>query len=78
MNILSNTEGHFVFLDKEDNKVEFKNWNDIPDNFEFNHVIKFMPNIPPPPHTTQQHLEIEEWNQRLKTFIEIENNASSN
>lgn len=78
MNILTDTSGEFHFLDKDYNDVIFTDWNDIPEDFEFSHVIKFLPNIPPAPHTPEQHLEVGQWNARLTKLMEIERNASSN
>lgn len=78
MNILTDTSGEWHFLDKDYNDVFFTDWNDIPEDFEFSHVIKFQPNIPPAPHTPEQHLEVEEWNGRLNKLMEQERNASSN
>ena len=34
-------------------------YNNIPDDLD--HVIEFVPEIPPGPHTEQQHEEIEAW-----------------
>jgi hypothetical protein len=34
-------------------------YDDIPDDLD--HVIEFLPEIPPEPHTQQQHEEIESW-----------------
>ena len=39
--------------------AEFDRYEDIPDDFD--HVIEFLPEIPPEPHTVQQHEEIETW-----------------
>lgn len=78
MNILTDTSGTYHFLDKDYNDVIFTDWNDIPEDFEFSHVVKFLPNIPPAPHTPEQHLEVGEWNARLTKLMEIERNASSN
>jgi len=72
MNILSKTDGEFLFLDKDYNQVSFSDWNDIPEDFEFSHIVKFLPNIPPAPHTPEQHLEIAEWNKRFENLMEIE------
>jgi len=33
--------------------LEFSDTNDIPD--EFDHLIKFLPEIPPEPHTQEDH-----------------------
>lgn len=34
-------------------------YDDIPDDLD--HVIEFLPEIPPEPHTQQQHEEIDSW-----------------
>ena len=34
-------------------------YDDIPDDLD--HVIEFLPEIPPEPHTQQQHKEIDAW-----------------
>jgi hypothetical protein len=47
----------------------------IPRDFE--HVIEFVPEIPPGPHTDQQHEEIEQWNDRLQQLMRIEHARSS-
>jgi hypothetical protein len=47
----------------------------IPRDFE--HVIEFAPEIPPGPHTDQQHEEIEQWNDRLQELMRIEHARSS-
>ena len=78
MNILTDTSGEWHFLDKDYNDVFFTDWKDIPENFEFSHIIKFKPNIPEPPHTPEQHLEMSEWNDRLTKLVEKERNARSN
>ena len=78
MNILSKTTGCFVFILENREQVEFNDWNDIPKDFKFKHVIKFLPELPPPPHTPEQHMEVGEWNDRLQTLMEIERNARRN
>jgi len=65
MNILSSTRGEFVFMLEDFTKVTFDDWNDIPEDFDYAHVIKFSPKIPPAPHTPEQHMEVNEWNKRL-------------
>lgn len=37
----------------------YDRYEDIPDDLD--HVIEFLPEIPPEPHTDQQHEEIETW-----------------
>ena len=79
MNILSSiSTGEFIFLvgDKYE-QVTFTDVRDIPDDFEFRHLIKFVPNIPEPPHTTQQHAEIAEMHELFKYYME-KSNASGN
>ena len=53
----------------------YTDYDDIPLDFE--HVIKFMPEIPEPPHTDEQHGEIEKWPARLETLMEIERARSN-
>ena len=78
MNILSKTKGFFGFILENMEQIEFNDWNDIPKDFKFKHVIKFLPELPPPPHTPEQHMEVSEWNDRLQALMEIERNARSN
>jgi len=56
--------------------ITVHSWEDVPQ--EFDNVIKFVPSIPPEPHTEEQHEEIEQWNTRLQTLMEKERNASNN
>ena len=37
----------------------YDRYDDIPDDLD--HVIEFLPEIPPGPHTQQQHEEIDAW-----------------
>ena len=53
----------------------YDNYEQIPDQFD--HVIEFCPEIPPGPHTNDQHKEIELWNPRFQRFMEIEHASSS-
>ncbi len=54
---------------------EFTRLEDIPE--EFDHVISFAPDVPPPPHTAEQHEEIDKWNERLQHLMEIERACSN-
>ena len=55
----------------------YTQFEDIPDDFE--HVIKFLPEIPEGPHTEEQHEEIDAWNDKLQILMERERrNASRN
>jgi len=64
----------FVFL-VDGKLVTVHSWEDVPERFD--NVIKFLPSIPPEPHTEEQHEEIESWNSKLQELIEREH-ASSN
>lgn len=52
--------------------LEFSNYDDIPQ--EFDNLIRFEPEIPPEPHTEEQHEEIEKWSGRLKELMKRERN----
>ena len=54
----------------------YTEYEDIPETFD--HVIEFSPEVPPPPHTEEQHDEIDKWNFRLQSLMERERNASNN
>ena len=53
----------------------YTKYEDIPE--EWDHMIKFVFDIPPEPHTEEEHEEIEEWNNRFKKLME-KDRASSN
>ena len=65
--MLWKTTGEFVFMVKinpEDEEYEeykpfklvtYTDLKDIPENFNYMAVIKFMPNVPRSPHTVQEH-----------------------
>ena len=57
--------------------ITYSSFEDIPN--EFDHIISFEPKVPEPPHTEEQHKEIEQWQGRLQELIQRERrNASSN
>ncbi len=61
----------FVIL--KNNKLEtFTKYEDIPEKFD--NLIKFLPEIPEPPHTHEQHQELDLWNERLKKLMKRETN----
>ena len=53
----------------------YTDFNSIPQDFD--HVIEFLPEIPPGPHTDAEHEEIEQWNDRLQQLMRIEYARSS-
>ena len=66
-------KGEFIVMIKGNIHI-FNNYHNIPDNFE--HLIKFNPDIIPQPHTKEQHDEIETWNIKLQRLMDIENARS--
>ena len=61
MNILNDTTGEFVFIVQNGDKYEqvtFTDMKDIPEDFDYLHMIKFVGNIPPAPHSVQDHEQI--------------------
>lgn len=59
----------FVIL--VDGKLQtYTNYDDIPEVFD--NVIKFMPEVPPGPHTEEQHEEIDSWNDKFQRLMEKE------
>ena len=59
--------------------VTFDKYEDIPENFE--HVIRFVPDLPEPEgedgnHTDEQHEELSLWNVRLQSLMEKERASS--
>ena len=53
--------------------VTFDKYEEIPEEFE--HVIKFLPDIPEPvndDHTDEEHEELAKWNDRLQELMEKE------
>ena len=69
MNILTNTAGEFIFLTRELTTESFSDFRDIPQGYQFREVIKFVPAIPPAPHTAQQHADIAWWNETFSTIL---------
>ena len=72
MNILARTTGEYIFILKDDTTVKFTDYKDIPEDLDFLHVLKFVPDIPPEPHTPEDHAVIHEWNERLNIFMQKE------
>ena len=53
----------------------YTEYNSIPNDFDY--VISFQPEVPEPPHTEEQHKEIESWNEKLQALMEIERAGSN-
>ena len=55
--------------------ISYDKYEDIPEEFE--HVIKFIPDIPEEPHTEEDHEEMALWNVRLQELMEKERARSN-
>lgn len=61
---------HKFVIMKNNELFTYTNFEDIPSDFD--HMIEFLPEIPPEPHTEEQHQEIQQWNEKLQQLMEIE------
>jgi hypothetical protein len=52
--------------------IDYENFEDIPDKFD--NLIQFLPDIPPGPHTDEQHEEIDRWMERFAELMKRETN----
>ena len=66
--------GHRFVIMLNNQLVEYDQYEDIPDDFD--HVIEFLPEIPPGPHSREQHKEIDSWHDRFLRLMRIENASS--
>ena len=55
--------------------ITYDKFEDIPEDFE--HVIKFLPDVIPEPHTEEEHAEMAQWNTRLQKLMEKERARSN-
>ena len=55
--------------------VLYDKYEDIPEDFE--HVIRFVPDMPEDPHTEEEHAEMALWNTRLQKLMEKERGRSN-
>ena len=67
--------GHRFVIMRNSVLEVYDRYEDIPDDLD--HVIEFLPEIPPDPHTPQQHEEIETWSDLFLRLMEIEHARSS-
>ncbi len=77
-------KGEFQFL-VNGKLITYDDYNDIPEDLEFQHVIRFLPSQLEPEgedgeHTEEQHEEMSTWNPKLQALMDKErelNRASS-
>jgi hypothetical protein len=62
--------GHRFVIMQNDMLYEYTEYEQIPNKFD--HVIEFAPEIPPGPHTDQDHEEIDQWQVKFERLMEIE------
>ena len=55
--------------------ITYKSFDEIP--LEFDNLISFKPDAPEPPHTEEDHKEMEKYSEKLQELMRREN-ASSN
>ena len=67
--------GHRFVIMKGTELFVYDQYKDIPDDLD--HVIEFLPEIPPEPHTSEEHNEIAQWHGRFLKLMEIEYARSS-
>lgn len=75
MSILHDTTGDFRFIVREDNKykeVRFTDLSDIPEDFDYMHMIKFVGNVPPAPHTIEEHEQIALFQREFDRYLRKE------
>ena len=63
LNPMDDLKGKFVIRD-EDKLIEFDRCGDLPDTFD--HLISFEPNIPPTPHSVNDHIAMSKWSEYLQ------------
>jgi len=66
---------HRFVVMKNEQLLTFDDFDAIPKDFD--HLIEFVPEIPPGPHTDEQHEEIESWVNKFQILMEIEHASSS-
>jgi len=54
----------------------YERFEDIPQVID--NVIKFIPDVPEPPHTHEQHEEIDAWQDKFKELMARETNGNFN
>ena len=76
MVLINGTHYDGDFAVRIDNQIlTFTNTKEIPDDFE--HLIKFAPICPPPPHTDEDHEHLGKMHDKFKELMEIEKNHAS-
>ena len=67
---------HEFVIIRKGKQETYTTYEDIP--LDLDHVIKFLPEIPPPPHTQEQHEEIDSLLGKLQKLIDVEKENARN
>ena len=67
---------HEFTIIRKGKQETYTKYEDIP--LDLDHVIKFLPDIPPPPHTHEQHEEIESWLGKFQKLMDVEKENARN
>ena len=59
--------GHRFVILRNDILETYDKYEDIPESFD--NVIEFFVDVPPGPHTHEQHEEIDSWGDKLKELM---------
>lgn len=78
MSILQKKPGTFIFLDDKMEMHRFTDYNDIPEDLNICNVVCFLPDVPPVPHSIQDHEMIMSWNGVLQDLMRKINGTTSN
>ena len=62
--------GHRFVIMRDNTLYEYTKYEQIPSDFD--HVIEFSPECPLPPHSDQDHEEIDQWAEKFDRLMEIE------
>ena len=62
----------FVFKLANNELITFNDWDDIPEDSIFKHLIKFLPDEVPEEHSEEEHEIAMMWNERLQQLMERE------
>ena len=71
ISILVKTTGRFKFLDENYNLREYTDYREVPEHLTIKEVVCFLPDIPPPPHSVQDHEVIHMWEKEFERLMEI-------
>tara|TARA_B100000900_G_scaffold414277_1_gene440500 strand:- start:3058 stop:3276 length:219 start_codon:yes stop_codon:yes gene_type:complete len=66
---MDDLQGKFV-VKRDGELIEVDRCGDLPD--EFDHLIRFEPKIPEPPHSVNDHIAMSKWSEYLHELVSKE------